>query len=185
MTLLDSAGRRTTSAATDTMVESLDALQYELDDGPCLTAWSEHTVVSSGNLSTEHRWVAWSHRASDLGAQSVLSAPLLVGDEAIGATKVYSRTTDAFDATVQGILQRFASQMAILVANMKSFRSGETLSNQLKDTLAARETIAMARGVVMAQQGIDPDKAFRWLIASSERDRVPLRQLAERILRSR
>lgn len=98
---------------------------------------------------------------------------------------MYSRTTDAFDATVQGILQRFASQMAILVANMKSFRSGETLSNQLKDTLAARETIAMARGVVMAQQGIDPDKAFRWLIASSERDRVPLRQLAERILRSR
>jgi transcriptional regulator with GAF, ATPase, and Fis domain len=182
VTLLDSSGTRTTSAATDPLVERLDSLQYELDEGPCLTAWSEHIVVSSGDLFAEKRWGTWSPRASELGARSVLSAALLVGDDSIGAMKVYSRAADAFDDLARGIMERFAAESAILVANMVASHAGETLSAQLKDTLAGRETIAMARGVVMARQEIDRDEAYRWLIGAAERSRVPLRQLAERII---
>jgi hypothetical protein len=38
VTLLDERGRRTTSAATDPLVERADLLQYEYDQGPCLAA---------------------------------------------------------------------------------------------------------------------------------------------------
>jgi GAF domain-containing protein len=182
VTLLDSSGRRTTSAATDPLVERLDSLQYELDEGPCLTAWSEYTVVSSGDLSTEKRWQTWSRRASELGARSVLSAALVLGDDSIGAMKVYSRAPDAFDDLARGIMERFAAQSAILVANMLASDAGETLSAQMKDTLAGRETIAMACGIVMARQDLNRDEAYRWLIGAAERSRVPLRQLAERIV---
>lgn len=58
ISLLDADGRRITSAATDPLVEQLDDLQYELDEGPCLTAWRERTVLHSDGRD-EQRWPAW------------------------------------------------------------------------------------------------------------------------------
>lgn len=45
ITLSGSNGDRVTAAATDVVVERADALQYELGQGPCLTAWEQRTVV--------------------------------------------------------------------------------------------------------------------------------------------
>src|SRR3954465_12587456 len=38
VTLVDELGRKTTSGASDPVVEKADAAQYELDEGPCLVA---------------------------------------------------------------------------------------------------------------------------------------------------
>jgi hypothetical protein len=50
VSMLDPQGRRTSYAATDRVVEQADALQYELGEGPCLTAWgaeeSERDLVN-------------------------------------------------------------------------------------------------------------------------------------------
>jgi hypothetical protein len=39
VTLVDERGAKTTSGASDPVVEKADSAQYELDEGPCLTAW--------------------------------------------------------------------------------------------------------------------------------------------------
>src|SRR3954468_17217299 len=41
----DEGGHRTAGAATDPLVERADALQYELDEGPCLAAAAVRQVV--------------------------------------------------------------------------------------------------------------------------------------------
>jgi hypothetical protein len=40
VSLLNDQGRRTSQGATDAIVEQADVAQYELGEGPCLTAWA-------------------------------------------------------------------------------------------------------------------------------------------------
>jgi GAF domain-containing protein len=184
ITLLDSNGRRTTSAATDPLVEQLDDLQYQLDEGPCLSAWRDLTVLRSGGQDDERRWPSWLGRAHQLGMQAFISAPLINGASAIGAIKVYSTAVDAFDERDEDLLRRFAEQAAIFVGNVLTVRAAARLSDQLKETLKFRDLIAMARGILMARRRINADEAFRELMAESYRTRRLVRDVAAQIVSS-
>jgi GAF domain-containing protein len=184
ITLLDAAGRRITSAATDDLVRRLDGLQYDLDEGPCLSAWRERQVLRSGTESVRGRWPEWTRRAEGLGMASYVSAPLISRDDAIGAIKVYSTTDDAYDARDADLLRRFASQAAIFVANAVTVRAAEQLSERLKQTLRTRDVVAIARGIVMVRDGVDSEGAFRRLAEESQRSRRPLRDVAAQVVSS-
>jgi GAF domain-containing protein len=184
VSLLDSNGKRTTWAATDRTVEQLDALQYQLEEGPCLTAWAEQVVVVSGRLETEQRWPSWSRRAHEIGMRSVLSAPLTTGSPAVGAIKVYSTVIDAYGERERDLLSRFATQAAIFISNVQAVQAAEHLSDSLKDTLRTRDLIATARGIVMARRGIGIEDATRHLMAESHRSRQGIREVAERLIAS-
>jgi GAF domain-containing protein len=184
ISLLDPAGQRITSAATEPLVAQLDDLQYQLDQGPCLTAWADHLVVRSDELATETRWTTWCSRATELGMHAVLSAPVATPTRAIGAMKVYSRDVGAYDEKDEDVLRRFADQAAIFVSHVQTAEATGRISDRLKDTLRSREVIATARGVVMSRQGLDAQAAYRYLIARSEQEKLPLRTLAERIVAS-
>src|SRR3712207_5283813 len=88
VTVVDDHGKRS-RAASNAAVEHADALQYELDEGPCLTAWRTRELVRIDDTTTDGRWPRWNEAVTRLGVRSVLSAPLLAGDESIGAMKVY------------------------------------------------------------------------------------------------
>lgn len=184
LSLLDSAGTRVSSAATDTLVERLDDLQYQLDEGPCLTAWRESTIVVSDPDEDEHRWPSWVPAARALGVRSFLSAALLAGDRPLGAIKVYSTTADAFSDRDTDVLRRFAVQAAIFVSNVQTVQSAGRMSDTLKQTLHNRDVLAMARGIVMARQGVGPDEAFRRLVVESHGSRQILAEVAARIVAS-
>jgi GAF domain-containing protein len=182
VSLLDPGGGRMTSAATDPVVEQLDTLQYQLDEGPCLTAWRDQAVVRSGPLDIERRWPSWARRAQELGMRSVLSAPLINGERAMGAIKVYSTVADAYGEREEDLLRRFAIQAAIFVSNVQAVQAAEHLSDALKETLRTRDLFATARGVVMARRGIGVEDANRHLMTESYRLRQPIRDVAQRIV---
>jgi GAF domain-containing protein len=182
VSLLDPGGRRTTSAATDPVVERLDTLQYQLDEGPCLSAWRDRAVVGSDALDTEQRWPTWTGRAREMGMRSVLSAPLIDGDRVMGAMKVYSTLPEAYGERAAEVLRRLASQAAIFVGNVLAVQAAERLSDDMKDSLRTRDLLAMARGIVMARRGIEAEEANRYLMTESDRSRVPIRELAQRMV---
>jgi GAF domain-containing protein len=184
ITPMNSRGERVTSAATDPMVEELDALQYEVDDGPCLTAWRDRLVVRSGSLDIEARWPSWSPLAAAMGMRSVLSAPLVDDGRGIGAMKVYSTVPDAFGEKEEDLLHRFAVQAAIFVSNVVATQVAENVSDSLRDTLRTRDLVATARGIVMARRGLDVEAANRYLMTESHRSSVVIRELAEAIVAS-
>ena len=184
VTLLSADGDPMTSAATDPLVEQLDELQYRIDEGPCLTAWREQSVVRSVHLPGENRWPTWCRQAQELGAGSVMSAGLHSEDVALGAVKVYSVKPDAFTQAQEDVLRRFAAAAAILVSNIQTARAVARVSDELKQTLRAREVISTARGIVMARKRMNADRAYRHLMELSQQARLPLTELAERIVAS-
>lgn len=184
VSLLDRSGQRTSSAATSALVQELDTLQYALDQGPCLAAWADGLAVEVDDMAADARWPRWAREAAARGIGSTLSAPLIWAGKPLGAIKVYADQPHAFDAFSADLLQRFAEQAAIFVANVVTLRDAESLSEQLKSALRRRDTIAMARGIVMLREDVDAEDAYRWLIAASVRTRSPLVDVARDVLQS-
>ena len=173
------AGKRTT-AASDPLVERADALQYQFDSGPCLTAWRDQVSVRVDDTDSETRWPQWTAAVADLGVRAVLSAPLLTQDAGttqgtgLGAIKVYSGQPDVYDARAEQLLELFAQQAAILLANTQTLSDARRLSAELTQALNNRDIIGQAKGVLIAQGAANDQAAFQMLVSASQRSNTKI-----------
>ena len=183
LTLVDSRGKRSV-AASNPLVQKADLLQYELDDGPCLTAWRDQTTVLIDDMTAETRWPGWCAAAAELGQRSMLSVPLVAGGTAIGAIKVYSHQRHAYDARAERVLSLFARQAAILLANTQSLSEARDASGNLTAALLNRDIIGQAKGVLIAQGAPDEQAAFAMLAAASQRSNLKLTEVCRQLVES-
>ena len=184
VTLVDERGCKTTSGASDPVVEKADTAQYELDEGPCLVAWAQRALIRIDEIGSDGRWPRWSRAVEPLGLRASLSAPLVAGDRSLGAVKVYARLPCAFDGHAEHLLVMFAAQAAILLANVQSADNARRLSDELKDALRSRDLIATAKGILMAREGIAEELAFSVLMAGAQRQHQTLREAAHALVSS-
>ncbi len=103
-------------AWTSDLPRSVDALQEELGQGPCLDAVWEHPVVRVDDVRSDERWPQFSGRAAELGAGSMMCFQLSVEGDVLGALNLYSRTAGAFDDDSREIGLMFASHAAVALA---------------------------------------------------------------------
>ena len=78
VTVSASGSLRRMSAASDEVAVRMDAIQYQVADGPCVSCLREGVVVRIGDLDTEERWPQFcaAGRANRVGA--ALSVPMYV-----------------------------------------------------------------------------------------------------------
>ncbi len=107
----------TTPAASDEVPGTVDRIQYEADEGPCLSAIRERDMYVTDDLRTEDRWPAFASRATEeTGVRSMLSLRLFVEAENLGALNVYSRGPDAFGDDSIAVGRLFAAHAAIALS---------------------------------------------------------------------
>jgi GAF domain-containing protein len=182
VTLIRDGGRTATAAASDTVVEQADALQYLLGEGPCLSALRSSQTVRVDDTRSDTRWPRWTEAVEPLGMRAALSTPMHVKAGSIGAIKVYSRQPGAYDERGERVLALFASQAAILLANMQSFEDTQRLTDQLKAAIRSRDVLAMAKGSLMTGHGIDEPAAFAILAQTAQRSNENIRVVAQRVI---
>lgn len=181
VTVVDEHGTRS-RAASNHVAEQADARQYELDEGPCLTAWRTQEIVRVDDTSTDGRWPRWNDAAGRLGVRSVLSAPLLAADESIGAMKIYSARPGNYGPRDEHIMRLLAAQAAILLANSQSLREARRLSRQLTEALASRDAVAQAIGVLLARGAASQQDAFASLSAAARQSQRPVEEVARTLV---
>jgi len=181
VTVVDEHGKRS-RAASNTAAEQADALQYEFDEGPCLTAWRTRQVVRIDDTTTDSRWPRWNQAVSPLGIRSVLSAPLLMGEESIGAMKVYCERPHNYGPHDEHVMRLLAAQAAILLANSQSLQEARRLSRQLTMALASRDAVAQATGVLLARGAASAQDAFATLAATARRTGSPVQDVARALV---
>jgi GAF domain-containing protein len=184
ITLVDARGRKTSAAATDALTERADALQYELDEGPCLAAWATTSPVRMDDVATERRWPRWTRAVAPLDVRSTLSVPLVSSGTTLGAIKVYGDRVGSYDPRAEEILVLFAAQASILIANVLDLDHAHRLSEQLRGALRTRDVISTAKGVVLAQEGGSEENALDRLVGLSQREGRTLRDVAMSIVRA-
>src|SRR4051794_13504968 len=181
--IVDASGRRSSGSA-DRRVERADALQYEFDEGPCLAATAGRTLVRADDLTAEPRWPRWAAAATDLGLLSALSAPLVAGDRALGALKVYGAAAGAFTTHAAQVLTLSAAQAALLVTHVTARERARRASEDLRQAMAARDVVSTAKGVLMGRHGIGEETALAMLLSRSGGDAGTLRQAARAVVDS-
>ncbi|WP_324650685.1 GAF and ANTAR domain-containing protein [Georgenia sp. H159] len=184
VSLLDAEGRRTTAAATDTVVERADALQYELGEGPCLTAWEQHSTVRVDDITADTRWPTWQAAVSGTGLRSALSAPLVAGGAGLGAIKVYSTSVAVFTPRDEHVMRMFAAQAATLVRDVRAAERARQVSGELRSTVRQRDVVQLAKGVLMNRERVSEDDALLLLIALARGQRTTMYAAAEGVIRS-
>lgn len=175
-------GKKSTAAYSDEIVKRADALQYELDEGPCLAAWKQKATIRIDSMETERRWPKWCPAAAAMGMGSALSVPLLVREEPRGAIKVYSGSPHSYDEYGEQILWMFGQQAAAVLANVQAYAEAQQIGQQLKEALQNRDIIGEAKGILMERETIDDERAFAILREISQRRNAKLRDVARKIV---
>jgi GAF domain-containing protein len=170
---------RRSAGSTDDRVQQADTLQYELDEGPCLTAAAARELVRMDDLATDPRWPRWSAAVARLGLRAAMSAPMVAGDTCVGALKVYADEPGAFDTTAEQRLRLFAAQSAIFVANLRTHERAERLSDVMREAIRSRDAISMAKGLLMGRDAVDEETAFRTLLARARKEGTSVARTAQ------
>jgi GAF domain-containing protein len=146
--------------ASAPFVRDVDAVQYGLGEGPCVSAVRERTTMRSGSLGGDPRWPRFGPRAGRLGVHSVVSLPLVTPDGVVGAINVYAHARDAFDDEAADLGELFAGPAAIAVQNAQLLANAKRAAATLQSALSKRAVIDQAVGILMSRAGCTADEAF-------------------------
>jgi GAF domain-containing protein len=170
-------------AASAPFVRRIDEIQYvEVDEGPCITAALERRTVRSGSLGGEKLWPRFGPRVGRLGVHSVLSLPLLLPDQVVGAINVYAHGKDAFTEHAAELGELFAAPAAVAVHNAQVLTQALTLAAQLQTALSSRPVIDQAIGILLARTGGTAEESFARLRTISQTEHTKLAVVAQRIV---
>ncbi|WP_422391867.1 GAF and ANTAR domain-containing protein [Arthrobacter sp. N1] len=175
-------GQRQSIGATDARVLEADTLQYELGEGPCLTAWASGEPAHIPDTEEDQRWPQWSAAVADRGVRSCLSVPLLHADSGrVGALKVYANTPRAFTDGHEQVLMNLSRSAAALLSHIQASDLPQRISAEMKIALDARDTVALARGIIMERLDLTRDEAMNHLVKMAVEAESPLVVMASRI----
>jgi transcriptional regulator with GAF, ATPase, and Fis domain len=179
-------GRYLTAASTTTAADAVDAMQYELRDGPCIDALETGREHFLADLTAESGWPAQlRERAGEHGFGALLALPLTVNGVTVGAMNLFAARTRAFPPHDRELAWRLARPVAIAIANGRAYRELAILSDQLQTALESRAVIEQAKGIIVARSGCSPEEAFDLLRQMSQAHNRKLREIAGALVASR
>lgn len=173
---IDKRGRITTRAATSSFVKELDALQYELREGPCYESLQGTTIISAPHIEHDQRWPRYVPAAVKAGLRSQLAVKLFLDEDGtVGGLNLYSTSQSEIGAGAAIAADLFASQAVVALEKTREL-------DELHHALTTRELIGQAVGLVMAQYHLDSQAAFNFLARTSSQSNIKLRDIAERVI---
>ncbi len=174
-----------TAAHTGEMALAADELQYERGYGPCMDAGRAGVVIRIDDMRTEQRYADYTARVVDVGVRSSLSMPLPYQGSAIGALNIYATTPRAFATSEsEEAATAVAEAIAVAVVNADAHDRLIEHAHNMRMAMESRAVIEQAKGVLMAQQGLDAEAAFEVLREASQRYNRKLRDIARGIVES-
>jgi len=166
-------------AASEQLVVEAERHQHLVREGACHEAHASNRLVVVEDLVTETRWPEYRPRVIQLGLRAVLGVPMNAHGQTIGVINIYrDRPTRWSDEDIASA-EILASMGAGYILNANHMRAQHTLAQQLQDAIASRDIIGQAKGILMAQLGLDADAAFDLLRTISQQQNLKLREVAQ------
>lgn len=176
ITLRQRDGALHTDAATDETVLVLDRIQYDLGEGPCVTAVDgESRTVVVEHVRHHAGWHAFVQQAVQHGLRSVLAVRLFTDAGIVGVLNMYSTSSDTISPETRDTAELFATHAAYAYGHQHQVDNLET-------ALRTRELIGNAVGIVMERYGLDRDRAFEYLVRTAASSEVKLRVIARHLV---
>ena len=177
ITLKRSGRKPHTVCSTGELPLEVDALQYSLDQGPCVAALTESDVVWVNDLTQDDQFPQFSPDAVNLGVRSMLSTRLFLTADDRAALNLYSTRRRAFCAEQVPLAAILASYASLVLLNQLH----EDKVSHLERALQSNREIGVAIGILMAQNRCTHDEALDQLLTASQHLNRKLRDIAEEV----
>ncbi len=180
--LADPRGELRLVAASSEDAQTMELLQLQAEEGPCVECYRTAVQVRVPDLSqVEQRWPRFAAAAARAGAfVSVHAIPLRLRGEAIGALNLFHRTPGALPDADLALGQALADVATIGILSERAIRHSEVLTEQLQVALNSRVIIEQAKGVLAQHLGVPMDAAFDRLRSYARNNNLRLAEVARR-----
>lgn len=165
-----------TAAAGSPLAATVDKLQIDADEGPCLDAARTGATFYAADLSDDVRWPIFGPLAVDAGVRTMLAYSLSA--QRMSALNLYGGLPTAFGAVDRAKGQLFATLARYALDAAEAQAAEEAKSAGLSEALGTRELIGQAQGILMEREKITADQAFDVLRRASQHLNVKLRAIA-------
>ncbi len=112
------------------------------------------------------------------GLRSLLSVPLSVKGRVIGVLNNYTSHPHKFTKGEINILTTVANQSAIVIENAELMVKTKVIQEELE----TRKTVEKAKGILMKEQALSEEEAFKKIQRQSMDSRRSMREIAEAII---
>jgi len=175
------AGRPATAAMTARVALELDLVQYDLNDGPCLTSFRTMSTLRVDLLDQEADFPHFAVAAQQRGIRAVLSVPATWGNDVVGTMNIYSRT-GPFDETAVSIAEVLAAQVAIAISRSPEFAAARAVVEEAQRNADDDADINLATGLLMVEQVCSTEQAQGLLREAANHDEETILEIAHRII---
>ncbi|AIY16776.2 ANTAR domain-containing protein [Pimelobacter simplex] len=176
ISITHSNGTIETRAGTGQLVWEVDELQYKLAEGPCYDAIRHGGVTVMDDVDKEDRWPRYVDEVRRLGLHAQMGLQLYTDDGTLGGLNFYSWKPGVDPDAVQ-LAELFAAHAAIALGRARH-------EHQLNESVASRQAIGTAVGIIMERYRIPEDRAFQFLVRASSTSNIKLRAIAQEIVDS-
>lgn len=172
-----------TVGSSDDIAATLDAIQYETGQGPCLDAIGKDAGwFQIDEMSHDTKWPQFSARAARHGFESLLAFTLRVDAGTLGALNLYARQQGAFGEEDRDYGAIYAAHAATVLARAQG-RSDATEPREAP-ALSSEEIVGRAVGILMEGESRTAKEALVVLEERAEQLKMRLRDSAEEIVRA-
>lgn len=177
ISIVHKGGEIETRAGTGQLVWELDDVQYKLHEGPCFDSIRSEPVLLLDDARTEERWPRYIPAALEKGLRSQMGLRLYTDEGTLGGLNFYSTRTAGIDPDALQLGELFAAHAAIALGRAR-------YEHQLNESVASRQVIGIAIGLVMERYQISEERAFQFLVRASTTSNIKLRAIAQEIVDS-
>lgn len=175
------AGRPSTAAITARVALELDLVQYDHDDGPCLTAFRSMEALRIDLVEQEADFPHFVRAARQREIRAVLSVPAKWGEEVVGTLNLYSRAAP-FDETAVSIASVLGAQVAIAISRSPEFVAARAVVEEAQRNADDSADINLATGLLMVNEACTAEQANGLLEQAAVHDERTILQIAHRII---
>jgi GAF domain-containing protein len=171
-----------TPAANDDLPPIIDRIQYATAQGPCVDAIRTNEIQHVDNLATDPRWPDFRARViSETAVRSMLSYPLFLQEDVLGALNLYSTRAGAFTSELTSTLgASFAAHAAVAFRAANDHAQVENMTTALVNS----RRIGAAIGIMMARYNLTENAAFEQLRITSQIGNRKLRDVADDVVQT-
>jgi GAF domain-containing protein len=170
-------------AASNESGETLDLLQLQNQEGPCLDCFVTGEPVINVDLAHgQERWPSFAPVALTAGFTAVHSFPMRLRDSVIGTINAFTVQGGPLGADEARVVQGLADIATIAILQERSISRAEALTEQLQSALNSRIVIEQAKGALARIEGVSVDVAFEILRSRARASRRRLVDVAAEVL---
>jgi GAF domain-containing protein len=182
--LADGRGDLELVASTSEASRLVEIMQLGAQAGPCIECYRTGAPISVPSIAdVPDEWASFRDSALDQGFASVEALPLRLREATIGTLNLLRSETGSAPEADMVAARAFADVATIGILHERSIRESEVLSQQLQLALNSRVVIEQAKGVVSFTNGVPVDEAFDLIRGYARRHRLPLSDVAARLVR--